>query len=102
VSSANRSGLPSATTAAAAEEQLGNSVSVYLDGGVCASALASTIIDLTGDVPRLLRAGAISLDKIREVAAVAGLEERDPAPDEPDEPAEPDPDQATADSSPPE
>jgi L-threonylcarbamoyladenylate synthase len=103
VSSANRSGLPSATTAAAAEEQLGTAVSVYLDGGVCASSLASTIIDLTGDVPRLLRAGAISLDKIREVAAVAGIEERDPAPAEPAEPEpEPEPDQATADTSPPE
>jgi tRNA threonylcarbamoyl adenosine modification protein (Sua5/YciO/YrdC/YwlC family) len=107
VSSANRSGLPSATTAAAAEEQLGNAVSVYLDGGTCASSLASTIIDLTGDVPRLLRAGAISLDKIREVAAVAGIEEREPSaepdgPDERDEPAEPGLDQATADASPPE
>jgi L-threonylcarbamoyladenylate synthase len=106
VSSANRSGLPSATTAAAAEEQLGNSVSVYLDGGVCASSLASTIIDLTGDVPRLLRAGAISLDKIREVAAVAGIEEREPiVPDEAGEagePGEPAPGPATADASPPE
>jgi L-threonylcarbamoyladenylate synthase len=106
VSSANRSGLPSATTAAAAEEQLGNSVSVYLDGGVCASSLASTIIDLTGDVPRLLRAGAISLDKIREVAAVAGIEEREPiVPDEAGEAGEagePAPGPATADASPPE
>jgi L-threonylcarbamoyladenylate synthase len=100
VSSANRSGLPSATTAAAAQEQLGNAVSVYLDGGICASSLASTIVDLTGDVPRLLRAGAIPLDKIREVAAVAGIEERGPA--APAEPAEPTPDQATADAAPPE
>lgn len=106
VSSANRSGLPSATTAAAAQEQLGSSVSVYLDGGVCASSVASTIIDLTGDVPRLLRAGAIPLDKIREVAAVAGTEEHDPSgttePDDPDEADGAVPDQATADAAPPE
>ena len=48
VSSANRSGQPPATTAADAEEQLGESVSVYLDGGPVREPLASTIVDLTG------------------------------------------------------
>lgn len=71
VSSANRSGSPSATTVAEAEEQLGESVAVYLDGGPCASALASTIIDLTGSVPRLLRKGVISVDRLRAVAGVS-------------------------------
>ena len=71
VSSANRSGSPSATTVAEAEEQLGDSVAVYLDGGPCASALASTIIDLTGSVPRLLRKGVISVDRLRAVAGVS-------------------------------
>jgi len=71
VSSANRSGSPSATTVAEAEEQLGDSVAVYLDGGPCASALASTIIDLTGSVPRLLRRGVISVDRLRAVAGVS-------------------------------
>jgi len=71
VSSANRSGSLSATTVAEAEEQLGDSVAVYLDGGPCASTLASTIIDLTGDVPRLLRKGVISVDRLRAVAGVS-------------------------------
>jgi L-threonylcarbamoyladenylate synthase len=71
VSSANRTGEPPATTAAAAQEQLGDTVSVYLDGGPCLNDVASTIVDLTGNIPRLLRAGAVSLGRLREVAAVS-------------------------------
>ncbi len=68
VSSANRTGSPPATTAADAQEQLGDSVSVYLDGGPCSNDVASTIVDLTGSVPRLLRAGTVSVGQLREVA----------------------------------
>jgi L-threonylcarbamoyladenylate synthase len=68
VSSANRTGSPSATTAAEAEQQLGDSVSVYLDDGPCAADVSSTIVDLTAGVPRLLRAGAVSVGRLREVA----------------------------------
>ncbi|MER6830492.1 L-threonylcarbamoyladenylate synthase [Streptosporangium sp. NPDC000563] len=67
VSSANRSGAPAATTAADAEKQLGDSVSVYLDAGPCESDIPSTILDLTTAVPRLLRRGAISVEKLRGV-----------------------------------
>lgn len=70
VSSANRHGQPPATTAARAEEQLGDAVSVYLDGGPCTDNLPSTILDLTGVVPRVLREGAIPVDRLRKVAAV--------------------------------
>ena len=71
VSSANRTGSPAATTAADAQEQFGNAVSVYLDSGPCSSDVASTIVDLTGNVPRLLRAGAVSVGQLREVAALS-------------------------------
>ena len=71
VSSANRTGLPAATTAAAAQEHFADTVSVYLDAGPCTSDVASTIVDITGDVPRLLRAGAVSVGKLREVAALS-------------------------------
>jgi L-threonylcarbamoyladenylate synthase len=71
VSSANRTGEPAATTAAAAQEQLGDDVSVYLDGGPCDADVPSTIVDLTGAVPRLLRAGAVSVGRLREVAALS-------------------------------
>src|ERR1700744_1461217 len=82
VSSANITGNPVATTADEAVAQLGDSISVYLDGGRCGGGGASTIIDLTGSVPRLLRAGAISMDRLREVAAlVTGEEVSPPEPD---------------------
>jgi L-threonylcarbamoyladenylate synthase len=67
VSSANRSGSPAATTAADAASQLGDDVSVYLDGGPSPIGVASTVVDLTSEVPRILRAGAVSTDRIREV-----------------------------------
>ena len=67
VSSANRSGHPPATTVAEAEEQLGDVVSVYLDGGTITAAVASTIVDVTSEVPRVLRAGAVSLEQLRAV-----------------------------------
>lgn len=70
VSSANLTGSPPAETAADAERQLGDSVAVYLDGGPCGGGEPSTIVDLTTDTPRLLRRGAISVGRLREVAAV--------------------------------
>jgi L-threonylcarbamoyladenylate synthase len=70
VSSANRSASPPATTADQAQQQLGESVSVYLDGGDCVGDIPSTIVDLTGTTPRLLRAGVVSIGRLREVAAL--------------------------------
>jgi L-threonylcarbamoyladenylate synthase len=71
VSSANLTGLPAATTAVLARDQLGEAVAVYLDNGIAPGGVASTIVDLTGPQPRLLRRGAISVGRLREVAAVA-------------------------------
>ncbi len=71
VSSANRSGAPPATTAAAAQEQLGDAVAVYLDGGPCLGELPSTIVNLTSSVPRLVRAGVISVERLRQVVTLA-------------------------------
>ncbi|WP_169950306.1 L-threonylcarbamoyladenylate synthase [Microbispora sp. H11081] len=75
VSSANRSGNPPATTADEAQEQLGDSVEVYLDGGRCDDNVPSTIVDLTTAVPRVLRKGAIPIDKIRNVVGYLATEE---------------------------
>jgi tRNA threonylcarbamoyl adenosine modification protein (Sua5/YciO/YrdC/YwlC family) len=76
VSSANRSGHPPATTVEDAVEQLGDDVPVYLDGGRAPVGVASTIVDLTGDVPRVLRQGAIGLDRLREAAGdIRGIDE---------------------------
>jgi L-threonylcarbamoyladenylate synthase len=75
VSGANLSGSPPATTAAEAEKQLGDAVSVYLDGGPCPGDIASTIVDVTGPVPRLLRPGVISTQRLRNVVALIADDE---------------------------
>ncbi|ETK33827.1 L-threonylcarbamoyladenylate synthase [Microbispora sp. ATCC PTA-5024] len=75
VSSANRSGAPAATTADEAQEQLGDSVSVYLDAGPCTDNAPSTIVDLTTPVPRVLRKGAIPVDKLRGVVGYLATED---------------------------
>jgi tRNA threonylcarbamoyl adenosine modification protein (Sua5/YciO/YrdC/YwlC family) len=75
VSSANLSGLPPATTAARAEEYFGESVAVYLDAGPCPGDAPSTIVDLTGPVPRLLRRGVIPPERLRHVVALIGDED---------------------------
>ncbi|MFA1551507.1 L-threonylcarbamoyladenylate synthase [Actinomadura chokoriensis] len=83
VSSANLTGRAAARDAGEAAEMLGESVSVYLDGGASGHADPSTILDLTGPVPRLLRAGAIPEDKIRSIVGVLLTDEDEP--DKPDE-----------------
>ncbi|TQN32615.1 translation factor SUA5 [Haloactinospora alba] len=67
VSSANTSGEPAATTADEARRQLGDSVGVYLDGGTCDTGVPSTIVDMTYAVPRVLRDGAIPVERLRAV-----------------------------------
>lgn len=67
VSSANISGNPPATTAAEARQQFGDAVPIYLDGGTAEIGKPSTIIDISGPVPRILREGAISAERIGQV-----------------------------------
>ncbi len=71
VSSANISGRPPAVTADDARRQLGELVAVYLDAGPSQQQAASTIVDLTGLSPRILRDGPVST---AEIATVLGLE----------------------------
>jgi len=78
VSSANRHGHPPAVSADEAEEQLGEAVSIYLDGGPCADNVPSTILDLTGTIPKVLRTGAISVDRLRTVSSVLAEDEHYP------------------------
>ncbi|MGE2722979.1 L-threonylcarbamoyladenylate synthase [Mycolicibacterium celeriflavum] len=70
VSSANVSGRPPAVTAEAAREQLGEQVEVYLDAGTSEQQAASTIVDLTGAHPRVLREGPVRLEAIATVLGV--------------------------------
>ena len=65
--SANRSGRPSTTTAAHCVEDLDGRIEMIIDGGPVDIGLESTIVDVTGDIPMLLRPGAITLEMLREV-----------------------------------
>ncbi|MEU4083245.1 L-threonylcarbamoyladenylate synthase [Streptomyces aureus] len=67
VSSANLTGHPAPEDCDAAQSMLGDSVSVYLDGGPTPGNVPSSIVDVTGKVPVLLRAGALSAEELRKV-----------------------------------
>jgi tRNA threonylcarbamoyl adenosine modification protein (Sua5/YciO/YrdC/YwlC family) len=73
VSSANRTGSPAPTTADEAQAQLGDTVAVYLDGGPTPGATPSTIVDVTGAQPRLVREGAITRAQLEEAVGVVGI-----------------------------
>ena len=64
VTSANTTGDPAARSVDEAQAMLGESVSVYLDGGPTAGGEPSTIIDCTGEAPVTLRLGAIAQEDI--------------------------------------
>lgn len=66
VSSANITGSAAAQNVDDAMAMLGESVAVYLDGGPTSSGIPSTILDVTGLTPRVLRAGAIDLATLHE------------------------------------
>lgn len=65
--SANRSGRPSPTTAQHVYEDMEGEIPLILDGGAVEIGLESTIVDLTGDCPTVLRPGFISLEMLQEV-----------------------------------
>lgn len=87
VSSANRTGMAAAVNIDAARDMLGDSVAAYLDSGPSETGIASTIVDATtlvgGAEPRVrvLREGAVSRERLREV--LGDLLEPDPDPDAP-------------------
>jgi L-threonylcarbamoyladenylate synthase len=65
--SANRFGHVSPTTAAHVREELGDAVAMILDGGPCAVGIESTILDLSGSEPRILRPGMLDAETIGAV-----------------------------------
>ncbi len=74
VSSANSTGQPAALDAEEAETMLGWAVEVILDGGPSAGSVASTIVDCTSTVPRMLREGAVGRAELTEVLEGLGAE----------------------------
>ena len=73
--SANRSGRPSPTTARHVLEDMEGRVPLILDGGPCQVGLESTVIDMTGGVPRVLRPGGVTPRRIEEVCGAVQVDE---------------------------
>jgi L-threonylcarbamoyladenylate synthase len=76
--SANRSGRISPTEAAHVMTELGDRLTMILDGGSCPIGIESTVLDLSGSSPRLLRPGGIETEALREILP---LEEPDDEPE---------------------
>ncbi|MBR5543078.1 MAG: threonylcarbamoyl-AMP synthase [Oscillospiraceae bacterium] len=71
--SANLSGKPSPTSAQHVMRDLSGKIPMILDGGTCEVGLESTVIDLTGDVPTLLRPGGVTLSELRKVLGTVSV-----------------------------
>jgi len=65
--SANLSGKPSALTADEVYSQFGDKIDLVIDGGRCPGGRESTIVDVTGEMPVVLREGAISGEELKRV-----------------------------------
>jgi tRNA threonylcarbamoyl adenosine modification protein (Sua5/YciO/YrdC/YwlC family) len=73
VSSANLTGRDAATDADQAEAMLGDSVEVFLDAGPTSGSVPSTIVDATGEVARVLRAGVVPRWRLDQIMAPLGV-----------------------------
>ena len=74
VTSANLSGHPDARDAAAVIAQLGARIDLVLDGGPARGGTPSTVVDCSGEAPRVLRAGAIASESLADALRDAGFE----------------------------
>ncbi len=68
--SANLSGKPSSLTADEVYSQFNNEIDLIIDGGRCPGGVESTIVDVTGEIPVVLREGAISREELKQVCEV--------------------------------
>ena len=65
--SANLSGSPSPFTAEEVRQQLGDAVDLIIDGGRCPGGIESTVLDVSGEVPTLVREGAIPKSELEKI-----------------------------------
>lgn len=72
--SANRSGKPSPTTANHVFEDMDGRIPLILDGGECLVGVESTVVDMTGSVPHILRPGGITAEQIAQVAGASEVD----------------------------
>lgn len=72
--SANTSGRPSPTKASHVYDDMNGRIDMIIDGGPVGIGVESTIVDLTGDIPTLLRPGAVTLEMLKEVCAEVNID----------------------------
>lgn len=65
--SANLSGRSSPLTAAEVYSQFGDKIDLIIDGGRCSGSRESTVVDVTGETPVVLREGALSIEELKQV-----------------------------------
>ena len=75
--SANLTGRPSPLTAGEVYSQLGDKIDLIIDGGRCLGGKESTIVDVTGETPVVLREGAISREELKRVCKGIDFQEGD-------------------------
>lgn len=73
--SANLSGKPSPTNAAAVWEDLNGKIDVVVDGGDSGIGVESTVVDMTAEIPVLLRPGGITLEELRVILGAVHMDE---------------------------
>lgn len=71
--SANVSGLPEARNGREILDQLGETIDLILDGGPAHGGSASTVVDCTAEMPRILRVGAVPLERLIAILDAAGV-----------------------------
>ncbi len=87
--SANLSGKPSPSTAEHVIADLFGRVDVIIDGGPCDVGVESTVLDITGDVPQILRPGAVTLEDVVRVLGKGELPDWKKSPKEGESPRSP-------------
>jgi L-threonylcarbamoyladenylate synthase len=73
--SANKSGRPSPTTAAHVRDDFGDAQMLILSGGAARVGLESTVVDCTGDAPKILRPGTITAEQVAKLLGLPAFDD---------------------------
>ncbi|NMA65674.1 MAG: threonylcarbamoyl-AMP synthase, partial [Clostridiaceae bacterium] len=84
--SANLSGRPSPTSAKHVEEDLTGRVDFIIDGGVCDVGVESTVLDVTGEIPIILRPGGVTIEMIEKLTGRVDADTQTKSTDKPRSP----------------